>query len=480
MSGRKYVRDATSHDPYTVAARHDMSSKKYTTSASIANNATPTLLTKERTPITNQRIQVLSFIIQLGLIAYGEYHDRHSVLKYTDIDYRVFSDAVHALWTPDPQSGNLARGPLTRWMGWTVGDPYTRATYRYTPLLAVLLSPIHILPSPLGPIFGKVLFSFISSFTIPSLLLRLSNAERQRNPATERSSAPPDWLIHGIWTLNPMILNINTRGSSEALLVVLVLGALVALKEQRLRTCAILWGASIHWKLYPVIYASSLFMVLQRMDGGRMWTRRKVVFGTWSVGTVAGLSSVCWLIWGYPFLEHAFLYHATRMDHRHNFSAYFYPIYLQMFTEGSINGAGGGVVSTLSSAMDRVARHPLSSFFPQFSLAIGSGFLLPASSASITFTWFIQTLVFVTFNKVCTSQYFIWYLFFLPIVIPQLDLGRTKGAALWLSTAYRLEFLAQNVFLTLWTASLAFLAANTWCIGVLLDSYRVEGRVKTE
>lgn len=175
-------------------------------------------------------------------------------------------------------------------------SPYTRATYRYTPLLAVLLSPIHILPSPLGPIFGKLIFSFVSSFTIPNLLLRLSNAEQQGNSSDIRRFIAPNWLIHGIWTLNPIILNINTRGSSEALLVVLVLGALVALKEERLRTCAILWGASIHWKLYPVVYASSLFVVLQRMDAGRLWTRRKVEFGLWSVGTVGVLSFVSWLM----------------------------------------------------------------------------------------------------------------------------------------------------------------------------------------
>lgn len=170
------------------------------------------------------------------------------------------------------------------------GSPYTRATYRYTPLLAGLLSPVHVLPAPIGPIFGKLLFSFVSSFTIPNLLLRLAVAEGQ--PATTTTTTT--WLIHGIWTLNPIILNINTRGSSEALLVVLVLGALVAMREGRMRTCAVLWATSIHWKLYPVIYASSIFMVLHRMDGGVFWTRRKVEFGAWSVGTMVGLSGLCW------------------------------------------------------------------------------------------------------------------------------------------------------------------------------------------
>lgn len=155
-------------------------------------------------------------------------------------------------------------------------------------MLAVLLSPIHVLPAPLGPVFGKLLFSFVSSFTIPNLVRRLA--------AAEGHAASPAWLIHGIWTLNPIILNINTRGSSEALLVVLVLGALVALREERWRRCAVLWGVAVHWKLYPVIYASSILVVLHRADGGVFWTRRKIAFGLWSVGTMVGLSGVCWLM----------------------------------------------------------------------------------------------------------------------------------------------------------------------------------------
>lgn len=89
------------------------------------------------------------------------------------------------------------------------------------------------------------------------------------------------------------------------------------------------------------------------------------------------------------------------MDHRHNFSAYFYPIYLQMFSQEPLRE---GFLANVRVLIDQVVRHPLASFIPQFSLAVGAGLLLPATSASITFTWFIQTIVFVAFNKVCTSQ----------------------------------------------------------------------------
>lgn len=33
-------------------------------------------------------------VLRLVLIAYGEWHDTHMDLKYTDIDYSIFSDAA--------------------------------------------------------------------------------------------------------------------------------------------------------------------------------------------------------------------------------------------------------------------------------------------------------------------------------------------------------------------------------------------------
>lgn len=60
-------------------------------------------------------ILTASVIIRVALIVYSEWHDARSVVKYTDVDYRVFSDA--ARFTLNPTDENKAEGPIGRWLG---------------------------------------------------------------------------------------------------------------------------------------------------------------------------------------------------------------------------------------------------------------------------------------------------------------------------------------------------------------------------
>lgn len=68
------------------------------------------------------------------LLIVGQWQDAHSQVKYTDIDYEVYTDAA----------ASMARG----------GSPYDRSTYRYTPLLAAALVP----NVTLHKAWGKLLF----------------------------------------------------------------------------------------------------------------------------------------------------------------------------------------------------------------------------------------------------------------------------------------------------------------------------------
>jgi phosphatidylinositol glycan class M len=56
-------------------------------------------------------------LLRVGLILYSEWHDARSIVKYTDIDYRVFSDAAHFTLNPNPSTENVAQGSLSQYFG---------------------------------------------------------------------------------------------------------------------------------------------------------------------------------------------------------------------------------------------------------------------------------------------------------------------------------------------------------------------------
>lgn len=65
---------------------------------------------------------LVSALLRVILILYSEWHDARSVVKYTDVDYRVFSDAARFLLYPT--TDNHAKGPLGRIPGFnlTLGE----------------------------------------------------------------------------------------------------------------------------------------------------------------------------------------------------------------------------------------------------------------------------------------------------------------------------------------------------------------------
>lgn len=171
-------------------------------------------------------------LLRLVLLVYGRWQDANSPLKYTDIDYLVFTDAARY----------VAHGR----------SPYDRATYRYTPLVAWLL-----LPTTWGGLwfeFGKVLFA-AGDIATGWLILHIL---RGRGLQTERALK-----FASFWLLNPMVANISTRGSSEGLLAVLVVALLWATLSRRIILAGALLGFGVHLKIYPFIYAASIFWWLE-------------------------------------------------------------------------------------------------------------------------------------------------------------------------------------------------------------------------
>ncbi|TCD62174.1 GPI mannosyltransferase 1 [Steccherinum ochraceum] len=431
-------------------------------------------------------ILIVSVLIRVGLIWYSEWHDARSVVKYTDIDYRVFTDAARFVLQPGP--GNYAQGPLGKWL--SVGDPYTRQTYRYTPLLAVLLTPNHWLHRSFGKylfagcdiLAGTLMYQLLVSIILPGVASRTrtsKTSEDEPRPVDIKRQAA---LLSAIHLLNPLVFSISTRGSSESVLSLFVLLTLYCALKGKWTWAAILLGLSTHWKIYPFIYGVACLGVIGSERGvGKGWkgytaslvNARTVRFGVVSAVTFGLLGVAMYAIWGYPFLYESYIYHVHRRDHRHNFSPYFYLIYLTYPFEG--------IPQETLPLWRQILRSPLISFLPQMILSLGAGLLFGRRKKDLTFAWFVQTFTFVIFNKVCTSQYFLWYTLFLPLLIPQLSIPPRWAVAyvavwfgtqaLWLAEAYKLEFLGESVFLGLWVRGLVYMAGHSWVLAGVMQGY---------
>jgi phosphatidylinositol glycan class M len=169
-----------------------------------------------------------AIILRVVLFFYGLWQDANSPMKYTDIDYYVFTDA--ARFTAHGHS------------------PYDRETYRYTPLLAWLLLPTSWDSTWFS--FGKVLFAVGDIVAGWLIVLVLRN---EKNMSMERALK-----FASIWLLNPMVATISTRGSSEGLLGVMVVAMLWAIMQRKIALAGVLLGLGVHFKIYPFIYAPSI------------------------------------------------------------------------------------------------------------------------------------------------------------------------------------------------------------------------------
>lgn len=355
-------------------------------------NHTPTL--KEEEIVESKKTSSCSkflfflvcFLIRLLLVIVGELLDKYSThMKYTDIDYSVFSDAATHVYRGD--------------------SPYKRHTYRYTPLAAYIC----LVNNYIHPVCGKLVF--ISCDIVMGLILwrifeamKIVKADRVK------------WYVGG-WMLNPLVINLSTRGSNDNIISLLVFIAVYYLLKKQYVLSAIFYGLSVHFKIYPIIYSIPFYLFIDADFGliqqGKRWEAfkrsiiswNKIKFTIISAGTFIGLTYYFYTLYGHEFLYETYLYHFERKDHRHNFSIYFYLIY-QLYEQPT-----GTFLAILT-------------FVPQWGLVLISALFL---YYDLFFCMFLQTLAFVVFNKVCTAQYFIWYITLFPLILTNSKLALKKA-----------------------------------------------------
>lgn len=353
-----------------------------------------------------------------------------------------------------------------------MGNPYARPTYRYTPLLAAMLSPGAYFGGQFEKLWGKALFvladilAALLMWDIAAIRRRGRTSAGQKDGGQTLMSRLSDLLsneTHSVgllWLLNPFPAQIATRGSSEAILAVLVLaftsaairvvqggsslatvqsattateqpvesrtdatkpngtagvvvveervpGALPALPLAVLAAPVFL-ALAVHMKIYPVVYGIPVLAALllppaiSSTSGSPQFhpTQRRwidaVAFAGSSTYALLGLSTFVWMIWGEPYLQESFLYHITRVDHRHNFSPYFLPLYL-LHTPSS-----SGVLPDLVGLGGSELAAKLASFAPQLLVVAWIG--VQVGRHDIVTAFAAQTMAFVIWNKVSTSQ----------------------------------------------------------------------------
>ena len=312
-----------------------------------------------------------------------------------------------------------------------LGDsPFGRTTYRYSPFVASFMLVSY------NPLIGKILFIVVD--VVVGWLVQCT-LDSLRCPAKVRL------VSTAVWMLNPYTITMSTRGSFESITSLLLLGVLRSVLEDQVMIAAILYGIVTHLRIYPIIFAIPFAIFFgednESVTGNRFSTRLQVnrqgssimlwlppygssskiklftsgsfSFAIYSASLFILLAVVNYSVYGLDFLEDAFIYHLQRKDIRHNFSPFFYGEYVSTSCTAGLENDGSNETPMTNLSALLVLR--VLSILPQVATAVLVGVKF---AKDLPFALYLQTVGFVALNRVCTAQYFVWYICLIPIVLP--------------------------------------------------------------
>ncbi|XP_067627633.1 GPI mannosyltransferase 1 [Eurosta solidaginis] len=431
---------------------------------------------------------LISIAIRLFLITYGHWHDTHSELPYTDVDYKVVTDGAR----------HVLHGE----------SPFKRHTYRYSPILAYL----QIANLLIHPAFGKVIYAAFDIFVailiyllvrlqlqvqcrkaVHALLCKFGKIRTAQHYSETDARNHPEIIARAsacFWLYNPLTAIISTRGNGDSFSsFFVILAVYLLLKSEDASTCTatsmqrggnwLVFGAglahgfAIHLRLYPLLFSLAYYLCLSKslIRCSRDLLRQLLFPSSRQLLLVMGtcvalfaLTGFFYSLYGWQYLYEAYLYHFVRRDVRHNFSLYFLVQYLRGY-------------STDVSLAEK-----LLILAPQLFLLLYLSFSFGQFRQTLPFCVFALAFVMVTYNSVVTSQYFVWYLALLPLCLNNLQSISLVRAicyfgvwllaqALWLLPAYLLEFKTWNTFYWIGAQSVLFFLVNSYLLIRLIEHY---------
>lgn len=406
---------------------------------------------------------IKGLVIRFIIIIISDLLESFNIFSYSDIDYTVFTDGAYYV------SKNQS--------------PFKRETYRYSPIMAYVMLPnIYIHRT-----IGKYIFSICDVYSgyLIEALLRKQTKSKNENEFQFNSC---------LQYYNPLSIIICTRGSSDSLVIFIILKIVILIEENKIFSAGLLFGFAVHFRIYPIIYSLCLFfyilfkgnnfdkvkyikndneykvltIVINFIKNGLnsfqflievLMKKKKepVLFVFVSVFIFLICNLIFYFIYGNEYIHEALLYHFIRKDHRHNYSLYNYMIYL-----------------TYTSSLSKIVS--LLAFIPQMTLILVFSCIF---FNNINFCLVLITMIFVHFNKVVTAQYFLWYFSLFPLIINQNSFFHKKKGmicfglwfiieGIWNYYAHLLEYKRVNTFREMFYIEVLFFGISSYIIKELV------------